>query len=97
MNDLMKDIKTKILTRSGFGMRALGKIFKAMDENGNCNLDIDDLRWGIMDYGVNVSKEEAAEILAHFDKASSGCVNFKEFLSAMKVSCFLNLTVNQNF
>ena len=37
----------------------MARIFKAMDNNGNGNLDVDDFRWGLMDYGVSLSKEEA--------------------------------------
>lgn len=84
VNDLIKDIKNKILVRSAFGIRGLARIFKAMDENGNRKLDCDDFRWGLMDYGVNVSKEEAAEILNHFDKNGDGQVNFDEFLVTLR-------------
>jgi len=57
-----------------------------MDENGNRKLECDDFRWGLMDYGVSVSKEEAAEILTHFDKNGDGCVDFGEFLVTLRVS-----------
>ena len=86
VNDLIKDIKTKLLQRSAFGIRGLARIFKAMDENGNKKLDVDDFRWGLMDYGVSVTKEEANEILNHFDKNGDGVVNFDEFLVTLRVS-----------
>ena len=35
INDLIRDIKAKILQRSAFGIRGLARIFKAMDDNGN--------------------------------------------------------------
>jgi len=31
-----------------------------MDQKGDSNLDVDDFRWGLMDFGIQVSKEEAA-------------------------------------
>jgi len=74
------------LTRSAYGIRGLARIFKAMDENGNKKLDVDDFRWGLMDYGVSITKEEAAEILIHFDKNGDGSVNFDEFLVTLRVS-----------
>ena len=74
------------MTRSAFGIRGLARIFKAMDENGNKKLDVDDFRWGLMDYGVNVTKEEATEILNHFDRNGDGNVNFDEFLVCLRVS-----------
>jgi hypothetical protein len=30
-----------------------------MDDNGNRQLDVDDFRWGFIDYGFQLSKEEA--------------------------------------
>lgn len=84
ISDLITDIKRKILERSSFGIRGIARIFKAMDDNGNRNLDVDDFRWGLIDFGISVSKEEAAEILVHFDKDKNGSVNFDEFLRAVK-------------
>jgi len=52
-------LKSKILDRSPFGVRGLSRIFKAMDIKGDGNLDVDDFRWGLMDFGVQVTKEEA--------------------------------------
>ena len=86
INDLIKDVKNKILDRSSFGIRGIKRIFKAMDDKGDHNLDVDDFRWGLIDYGISVSKEEAAEILAHFDRDKNGTVNFDEFIRTLKVS-----------
>jgi len=55
-----------------------------MDENGNKALDVDDFRWGLMDYGISITKEEAGEILTHFDTDKNGCVNFNEFLVTLR-------------
>ena len=47
-------------------------------------LECDDFRWGLMDYGVSVSKEEAAEILNHFDKNGDGAISKKELLAGIQ-------------
>ena len=60
VDDLIKEIKAKIFERSANGgLRGLSKIFKAMDHNNNGKLDIDDFRWGLMDFGLQLTKEEA--------------------------------------
>ena len=59
IEDLIREIKAKILERSSSGIRGIAKIFKAMDSNGNKMLDVDDFRWGLKDYGINITKEEA--------------------------------------
>ena len=57
-----------------------------MDVKGDCNLDVDDFRWGLMDFGIQVTKDEAAEVLKYFDKDGNGMVNFGEFVNTLKVS-----------
>lgn len=56
---MIREIKAKILERSANGIKGIARIFKAMDENGNRALDVDDFRWGLKDYGITISKEEA--------------------------------------
>ena len=48
-------------------------------------LDVDDFRWGLIDYGIQINKEEATKVLEHFDKDKNGQVDFDEFLSALRV------------
>jgi calcyphosin len=65
------------------GIKGIGRIFKAMDDNGNRTLDLD--RWGFIDYGFNLSKEEAAEIMKRFDRNNDGVISYDEFLRFLKV------------
>lgn len=80
----MRDLKVRLYERSCFGSRELTAIFKAMDRDGSCRLDVDDFRWGLMDYGVQISKEDAQELQAHFD--NEGAVNWRAFLDSLVVS-----------
>jgi len=84
VQDLLKDVKAKIFAKSSFGIRSLKRIFKAMDANGNCKLECDDFRWGLLDFGIQVSPEEAQEILSHFDTDKNGSVDFNEFIGCLK-------------
>ena len=63
IEDLIREIKAKIIERSANGIRGISRIFAAMDNNGNKLLDVDDFRWGLKDYGIQISKEEASQIL----------------------------------
>jgi len=40
-----------------FGIRALSKIFKKLDQKGDKNLDPDDFRWGLFNYGIVITPE----------------------------------------
>ena len=44
-------------------------------------MDVDDFRWGLLDYGVQVYKDEATEIMKYFDKDKKDLVNYVDFLS----------------
>ena len=56
-----------------------------MDNNGNKLLDVDDFRWGLKDFGILISKEEAQQVLDHFDRDRNGVVDYNEFLRAIRV------------
>ena len=77
-------MKEKLLGRSSSGIKGIARIFKAMDDTGDKQLDVDDFRWGFIDYGFNLTQEEAQQLLDHFDRDKNGTVNFDEFLRALK-------------
>ena len=84
MDTFIKDVKQKIFERSNFGIRALKRIFQAMDERGDRKLDVDDFRWGLIDYGISMTKEESQEVLKAFDRDGNGYVDFDEFLVTLR-------------
>jgi hypothetical protein len=47
INDLIAELKSKIMSRSSAGIKQLAKIFKAMD--------VEDFRWGFIDFGFNLT------------------------------------------
>jgi len=50
-------------------------------------LEYDELKNGVKDYGLNMSKSELDELFASFDKDNSGTISFDEFILALRV-CF---------
>lgn len=83
IKDVLKDIKMKICDKSLYGLRKLCRIYSSMDD-GSHNLDVDDFRWGLIDLGIQVSKDEAQEICNNFDRDGCGKVHFDEFLKCLK-------------
>lgn len=81
--DMIAEIKAKILERSQTGIADLQKIFEAMDERGDGQLDCDDFRWGLIDFGISLTKMEAMTVLENFDKDKNGTVSFSEFLQTL--------------
>lgn len=84
IDNLIKEIKQKILERGSYGIRGIARTFKLMDDNGNRQLEVDDFRWGLKDYGIDINQDEAAEIVTRFDKDKSGTLDFNEFLVWLK-------------
>jgi Ca2+-binding EF-hand superfamily protein len=84
IEDLVTEVKNKILHRSSGGIKGIARIFRAMDDNGNRQLDVEDFRWGFIDYGFNLSQEEAQHLVNHFDRDGNGTVSYDEFLRALK-------------
>lgn len=62
-----------------------------MDDNGNHLLDADDFRWGLIDYGITITKEEAQLVVDHFDRDKNGQVDYNEFLRGLRVRYLIML------
>jgi Ca2+-binding EF-hand superfamily protein len=97
--DLMRDIKNRLLERSSFGIRGLGRIFRAMDDNGNAQVDVDDFRWGLIDFGITITKEEAQQILKYIDRDGNGTIDFDEFMRFIRgdLNDFRKNLINQAY
>lgn len=79
IGELLEDLKKFAAARcSADAMKAC---FTAMDEASCGSVDADDFRWGMIDLGYNCSKNEAEEVVAHFDKSGSGQINYEQFIS----------------
>lgn len=92
INDLIQKLKDEIVHRSSSGIKAIARIFKNADINGNGQLEVDDFRWGFIDYGIDfLTHEDAMQLLKHFDADNNGTVSFAEFLRAIKVSTLAQL------
>jgi hypothetical protein len=63
-------------------MRSLTRIFQAMDGKNTCRLDVDDFRWGLLDFGIEISKDEACEMSPHF--GGDNCIHWGDFLKAIR-------------
>ena len=65
-------------------IRGLGRVFKAMDTDGNRKVDAQEFFVGLNECGCSLTKEETTALLAHFDTDADGTVNFDEFLVGLR-------------
>lgn len=84
VDDLLKDIKNKLLERGSYGIRGLARIFKILDNDGGRKLDLKEFQDGLIDYGINITDEQAQVIMKKFDRNNDGQVDFDEFLRYLK-------------
>ena len=59
-------------------------MFKILDNNGNRQIDMNEFYWGIKDFGISLTQDEAQKVLSSFDRDRNGTVNFDEFLRALR-------------
>jgi hypothetical protein len=59
---------------------SVGACFSAIDAK---QIDEDDFRWAMIDLGYNLSKQEATEVVGHFDKSGSGCLQWDAFVAQL--------------
>lgn len=83
---MINDIRQKLSARGTLAIRGLGRMFRILDNNGNRQLELNELLWGLKDFGISLDDEQAKTILEFFDRDKSGGVSFDEFLRALRVS-----------
>jgi Ca2+-binding EF-hand superfamily protein len=80
----IEKLREACLKRGVCGIKTIGRTFKIIDDNGSRMLDYEELKYGIKDYGLNMSKEELDALFQCFDKDNSGSISFDEFLQALR-------------
>ena len=83
-DDLIADIKKKLLERGSYGIRGLARIFKILDDDGGRKLDLKEFQNGLLDYGFSITDEQAQLLLNKFDTNKDGHVDFDEFMRYLK-------------
>jgi calcyphosin len=81
---LIAAIKDRLKEVGMFGIRGVSHLFKRIDKNGNKQIDVNEFYWGLKEFGVNLTEEEAMGVLRIFDKDKSGTISFEEFLRSLK-------------
>jgi hypothetical protein len=83
-----ENLKERIITvckqRSSNGIRGLAVMFRAMDRNGDKNIDPTEFKYGMRDYGIKISDMEVSAIVKYFDKDRNGKISLDEFMRAIR-------------
>lgn len=81
---MIQDIKETLKSRGAMAIRGLGRVFRILDDNRNRQIERNELMWGLKDFDIHLSEEQADVLLTHFDRDGSGTIDFDEFLVALR-------------
>lgn len=81
---IMADIKAALVSRGSMAIRGLGRVFRIIDDNRNRQIDLNELMYGLKDFGVHINPDQAKTLLAKFDRDNSGSVSFDEFIRVLR-------------
>jgi Ca2+-binding EF-hand superfamily protein len=81
---IIEKVKAAIIKRGGsHGIHAMGRVLKIMDDNGNKVLSREELKYGLRDYGIDLSNKQLDAVMTYFDRNHDGTVDIDEFLLGM--------------
>lgn len=80
----IEKLRSACLSRGASGIKGLGRAFRIMDDDGSKNLDFEEYKYGLRDFGVDISDDELRALFQELDKDGSGKLSFDEFLTAMR-------------
>ena len=85
MDDVMQKVREKIIERGGSGgIRSLQRLLAIMDDNGDKRLSKDELKYGLRDYGIELSTSELDAVFMYFDRDGNGFIDITEFLVGIR-------------
>jgi len=59
-------------------------MFRALDKNGDKNIDPTEFKYAMRDYGIKISDLEVNAITKYFDSDWNGKISFNEFMRAIR-------------
>ncbi len=84
-DDIIQKVRTKITERGGStGIKSITKLLAIMDTNGDKKLNKEELKYGLRDYGIQLTPIELEQIFYYFDRDNNGLIDVNEFLIGLK-------------
>ena len=83
-HNIIARIKESILRRAGSdGIQAVSRVLKIMDDSGDRRLSRSELKYGLRDFGIDLSASQMDRVMSYFDRNGDGTVSFDEFLRGL--------------
>ena len=78
------ELKLHIAKKVGASVKKLSNIFTQYDRNGNRRLDIKEFEQCLAAFGFFPKKVDLQALLKFYDKNGDGCIDFEEFIGAIR-------------
>ena len=79
LSDVMSSITIFTRNKGAYGLKTLRQMLNRIDESRTGFLDIDDLKWGLKNYGLLLSEEELRSLFTEFDTQQNGTLSYNAF------------------
>jgi len=81
----VEKFRSLIVAKGGVdGIRSVGRLLRAMDDNGDGQLQQLELKLGLEDFGLTFTVDEFQELFKYLDRDGSGSVDARELFLALK-------------
>lgn len=78
-------LREKVIQRAGSnGIHTLGRVLRIMDDSGDKSLDRSELKYGLLDFGIECTDDEVSDVFEYLDRDHSGKISFDEFLVGLR-------------
>jgi Ca2+-binding EF-hand superfamily protein len=79
----VEKVREKVAKR-GKGIRGLGRTMRIFDNDGSGKLSRDEFKFGLRDYGVEISEADVDNVIKYFDRDGDGSLDYNELIRGIR-------------
>eukprot|EP00030_Apusomonadida_sp_AF-17_P004265 a508851_1298.p1 GENE.a508851_1298~~a508851_1298.p1 ORF type:complete len:367 (+),score=160.21 a508851_1298:26-1102(+) len=82
---VLAQLRAACARRGGLnGIRSIGRLFRIIDNSGEGFLTPDELKFGFIDFGVDMNSDKLDMAVREFDRSGDGKISYDEFLRGLR-------------
>lgn len=80
----MEKIQAHCMARGAKGILGFSRVFRFLDDNADRKLSKEEIKYGLHEYGIELSEDDIESIFESFDRDENGTIIFDEFLRGLR-------------